>query len=149
MRNLSDSINEEKQMSKTIGYKRHSMREDRFEQQLQDVELDEVFEEVASGTTTDRAVFQQMLEFIKEGDTVIIHNLARLARVRSVLYTLIGMITERGVTLKFKAEELTLTGDMEDAASQLDEWQAQKFFGNGLGLLRETIKSGHGWRIYK
>jgi len=147
MRNLSDSINEEKQMSKTIGYKRHSMREDRFEQQLQDVELDEVFEEVAFGTTTDRAVFQQMLEFIKEGDTVIIHNLARLARVRSVLYTLIGMITERGVTLKFKAEELTLTGDMEDAASQLHEWEAQKF-GNGLGLIRETIKSGHGWRVY-
>ena len=134
-------------MSKTIGYKRHSMREDRFEQQLQDVELDEVFEEVAFGTTTDRAVFQQMLEFIKEGDTVIIHNLARLARVRSVLYTLIGMITERGVTLKFKAEELTLTGDMEDAASQLHEWEAQKF-GNGLGLIRETIKSGHGWRVY-
>jgi DNA invertase Pin-like site-specific DNA recombinase len=106
-------------MSKTIGYIRVSTIGQNSERQLADVKLDKVFEEKVSAKTMNRPKLQEMLEFIREGDTVIVHDISRLARNIKDLHELVETITERGVTLKFKKENLVFTGDKQDAMSNL------------------------------
>ena len=106
-------------MSKTIGYIRVSTIGQNSERQLADVKLDKVFEEKVSAKTMNRPKLQEMLEFIREGDTVIVHDISRLARNIKDLHELVETITALGVTLKFKKENLVFTGDKQDAMSQL------------------------------
>ena len=42
--------------------------------------IDKWFEEKASGKNTHRPAFQQMMDWVREGDTVFIHDLSRIAR---------------------------------------------------------------------
>ena len=106
-------------MSKTIGYIRVSTIGQNSERQLADVKLDKVFEEKVSAKTMNRPKLQEMLDFIREGDTVIVHDISRLARNIKDLHELVETITALGVTLKFKKENLVFTGDKQDAMSNL------------------------------
>ena len=87
---------------KTIGYIRVSTVGQNTERQLDGVSLDKVFEEKVSAKTMNRPKLNEMLEFIREGDTVIVHDISRLARNIKDLHELVERITEKGVTLKFK-----------------------------------------------
>ena len=42
--------------------------------------IDKWFIEKASGKNTDRPEFQKMLDWVREGDTIYIHDLSRIAR---------------------------------------------------------------------
>jgi len=106
-------------MSKTIGYIRVSTIGQNSERQLADVKLDKVFEEKVSAKTMNRPKLQEMLDFIREGDTVIVHDISRLARNIKDLHELVETITALGVTLKFKKENLVFTANKQDAMSQL------------------------------
>ena len=83
------------------------------------MKLDKVFEEKVSAKTMNRPKLQEMLDFIREGDTVIVHDISRLARNIKDLHELVETITALGVTLKFKKENLVFTGDKQDAMSNL------------------------------
>lgn len=104
---------------KTIGYIRVSTVGQNTERQLDGVSLDKVFEEKVSAKTMNRPKLNEMLEFIREGDTVIVHDISRLARNIKDLHELVERITEKGVTLKFKKESLVFTSDKKDSMSQL------------------------------
>ena len=104
---------------KTIGYKRVSVVSGNTERQLDGVELDRVFEEKVSAKTMNRPKLNEMLDFIREGDTVFVHDISRLARNIQDLHELVERITEKGVTLRFQKEGLAFTGDKKDAVSQL------------------------------
>jgi len=104
---------------KTIGYIRVSTVGQNTERQLDGVSLDKVFEEKVSAKTINRPKLNEMLEFIREGDTVIVHDISRLARNIKDLHELVERITEKGVTLKFKKESLVFTSDKKDSMSQL------------------------------
>lgn len=106
-------------MGKTIGYRRTSTISQSTERQLDGVDLDKVFEEKASAKTMNRPKLGEMLDYIREGDTIIVHDISRLARNIKDLHELVETITERGVTLKFKKENLVFTGDKEDPMSNL------------------------------
>lgn len=65
-----------------IGYARISSADQNLArqiEQLQSMRPDKIFEDKASGATTDRPAFLQMLEYIREGDTVIVCSMDRLA----------------------------------------------------------------------
>ncbi len=104
---------------KTIGYIRVSTVGQNSERQLEGVELDKVFEEKVSAKTINRPKLQELLEYIREGDTVVVHDISRLARNISDLHNLVEQINEKGATLQFKKEGLTFTGDKKDPMSQL------------------------------
>lgn len=104
---------------KTIGYIRVSTVGQNTERQLVGVELDKVFEEKVSAKTANRQQLKAMLEFIREGDTVVVHDISRLARNIRDLHDLVEQITAKGVTLKFNKEGLSFSGDKSDAMSQL------------------------------
>ena len=62
-----------------IGYKRVSTLEQNLDRQdFQDV--DKIFEEKTSGSTSNRPVLEEMIEFVREGDQIFVWSIDRLAR---------------------------------------------------------------------
>jgi DNA invertase Pin-like site-specific DNA recombinase len=54
---------------------------------------------------------QAALEFCREGDTLVIHSMDRLARNLTDLKTLVKSLTDRGIAVEFIHEHLTFTGE--------------------------------------
>ena len=63
-----------------IGYVRVSAFDQNVDRQLDGVALDKIFTNKASGKDVDRPQLEAMLSFIREGDTVVVHSMDRLAR---------------------------------------------------------------------
>jgi len=63
-----------------IGYIRVSSFDQNPERQLDQVPLDKVFTDKASGKDIKRPELEALLSFVREGDTVVVHNMDRLAR---------------------------------------------------------------------
>lgn len=94
--------------SAKIGYVRVSTVEQNTARQLVGITLDRVFEEkVSAKNIGNRPVLREMLGFIRDGDDLYVHSMARLARNLKDLLTLVTTITDKGVTLHFVKENLT------------------------------------------
>ncbi len=93
-----------------VGYKRVSTIVQNTERQLSGVEVDRLFEDKVSGKDTNRPQLQELIKYVREGDTVIIHSMDRLARNLIDLRKLINDFTGRGVAVQFIKEGLTFTG---------------------------------------
>ena len=104
---------------KKIGYIRVSTFHQNEDRQLASVDLDREFVEKASAKNSDRPILKEMLDYIREGDEVYIHDISRLARNIADLHNLVEEITDKGVTLRFMKESLTFTADKSDPMSQL------------------------------
>lgn len=94
-----------------IGYIRISSVGQNTERQLDGLQLDKKFEDKVSGKSTDRPKLQEMLEFVRDGDTVIVHSMDRLARNLDNLRRLVKILTRKGVSVEFVKEGLTFTGE--------------------------------------
>src|SRR5476651_2708973 len=94
-----------------IGYVRVSSLGQNTERQLEGVQIDRVFNDNVSGKDVNRPGLQEMLEFVREGDTVVVHSMDRLARNLDDLRRTVQALTKRGVTVEFQHEHLTFTGE--------------------------------------
>lgn len=89
-----------------IGYTRVSSADQNAERQLEGVEVDRVFADTTSGKDTNRQGLEEMLSYIREGDTVIVHSMDRLARNVDDLRQLVKQMLSKGVTVRFHKESL-------------------------------------------
>ncbi len=89
-----------------IGYVRVSTVEQNTARQLDGVELDKIFEDKCSGKNTDRPALKACLEYVREGDTLHVHEISRLARNMADLNRLVDELTAKGVAVKFHKEGL-------------------------------------------
>jgi DNA invertase Pin-like site-specific DNA recombinase len=94
-----------------IGYIRVSSEEQNPERQLEGEVLDRVFVERASGKDTKRPKLQEMLDYAREGDVVVVHSMDRLARNVDDLRRLVQTLTSDGIGVEFRKENLTFTGN--------------------------------------
>lgn len=60
------------------GYIRVSSEDQNTDRQLEGVDLDKTFTDRLSGKDVNRPELKRMLEFVREGDQVIIHSMDRL-----------------------------------------------------------------------
>jgi DNA invertase Pin-like site-specific DNA recombinase len=60
-----------------------------------------------------------MLEFVREGDTILVHSMDRLARNLDDLRHLVKDLTSKGVKIQFLKENLNFTGDDSPMANLL------------------------------
>ena len=67
--------------------------------QLDGVELDRVFTDIVSGKSAARPQLQALLAYVRDGDTVIVHSMDRLARNLDDLRRLVRELTRRGVAI--------------------------------------------------
>jgi DNA invertase Pin-like site-specific DNA recombinase len=102
-------------MSK-IGYTRvSSLDQSTDRQELGDIRI---FEDKASGKSTDRPALQEMLAYIREGDEVVVYSIDRLARNLRDLEDIIKEVNSKGASVTFLTEKLTFSGS-DDAMSTL------------------------------
>ena len=94
-----------------IGYVRVSSYDQNPERQLEGEQLDRVFTDKASGKNTKRPELDALLLFAREGDTVIVHSMDRLARNLDDLRRLVSDMTKRGIRIQFIKESMTFTGE--------------------------------------
>ena len=93
-----------------IGYVRVSSFDQNPERQLEQVPVDKLFTDKASGKDTRRPELERLLAFVREGDTVVVHSKDRLARNLDDLRRLVQGLTQRGVRIEFLKEHLTFRG---------------------------------------
>ena len=94
-----------------IGYVRVSSGDQNSERQLEHTQVDKVFTDEASGKDTQRPELDALLTFVREGDTVVVYSMDRLARNLDDLRRLVHKLTQRGVRIEFVKECLTFTGE--------------------------------------
>ena len=92
-----------------IGYIRVSSYDQNLERQLEGVPVDKVFEDKASGKDKKRPGLDALTEFVREGDTVVVHSLDRLARNLSDLLYIVQGFVLRGIAVEFVKENLKFT----------------------------------------
>jgi len=97
---------------KQVGYVRISTIKQNPERQLSDIKLDITFTDHASGKDTNRPKLQEMLNYIRDGDTVIVHSMDRLARNLDNLRKLIQEITAKHAQIIFIKEGLEFTSSI-------------------------------------
>jgi DNA invertase Pin-like site-specific DNA recombinase len=94
-----------------VGYIRVSSYGQNTDRQLVGIELDKAFEEKASAKDTKRPQLQACLEWLREGDTLHVHSIDRLARNLEDLLNLVKQLTSKGVTVNFHKENLVFDGN--------------------------------------
>ncbi len=98
-------------LGQRLGYVRVSSFEQQPDRQLDGLALDRVFTDHASGKDTQRPQLAALLRFAREGDTVVVHSMDRLARNVDDLRRIVQRETKRGVRVQFVKENLTFTGE--------------------------------------
>lgn len=100
-----------------VGYARVSTLGQSLEVQrekLKGVGVDKLFEEKRSGVDANRPALKQCLEYLREGDTMVISRIDRLARSAEDLLRIVRELDGKGVTLRV----LDQTIDTRDAAGK-------------------------------
>ena len=93
-----------------IGYVRVSSYDQNEGRQLEHLDADRTFTDKASGKDTDRPSCRP-LAYAREGDTIVVHSMDRLARNVDDLRRIVQQQTKRGIKVQFIKENLTFTGD--------------------------------------
>lgn len=124
-----------------IGYVRVSTFDQNPERQLDQVPVDRVFTDKASGKDVQRPALDDLLAFAREGDTVVVHSMDRLARNLDDLRRIVQQLTQRGVYVTFIKESLTFTGE-DSPMAQLMLSVMGAFAEFERALLRERQREG-------
>jgi DNA invertase Pin-like site-specific DNA recombinase len=124
-----------------IGYIRVSTFDQNPEHQLEDVDVDRIFSDKASGKDVRRPQLKALMDFVRDGDTVIVHSMDRLACNLDDLRRIVQTLTERGVCIEFRKEQLSFTGE-ESPMAKLMLSVMGAFAEFERALLRERQREG-------
>ena len=94
-----------------VGYIRVSSIDQNPQRQLEGMNLDRVFTDKASAKDTNRPQLKALLTFVRDGDTIVVHSMDRLARNLEDLRKIVQTQTRRGVRVEFVKEGLSFSGE--------------------------------------
>lgn len=95
-----------------VGYARVStvtQNEDRQMEALKKYGCEKIFLDKLSGKDTKRPELQKMMDFVREGDTVIVTEFSRFSRSTKDLLSLVEQLTEKNVEFKSLKENVDTT----------------------------------------
>jgi len=95
-----------------VGYARVSTQDQTPQMQLDALkvaECEKVFEEKASGAQRDRPQLMAALDYVREGDTIVVWKLDRLARSTKQLIETVELLEERSIGFRSLTEEIDTT----------------------------------------
>jgi DNA invertase Pin-like site-specific DNA recombinase len=103
-----------------IAYKRVStLIQNTDRQSFDGYEIDKTFEDKASGKDKNRPQLKACMEYLREGDTLLVHSIDRLARSLQDLNSIIKDLTDKGVIIKFITENLEFKKDYNNYVNEL------------------------------
>ena len=95
-------VEEREQRGTRIGYTRVSTVSQTLDQQneaLTAANVTKTFSDIMSGARDDRPGLAALMEYVREGDTVVVWKLDRLGRNTLHILETVQTLTDRGVTL--------------------------------------------------
>ena len=95
-----------------VGYVRCSTIEQNEARQLKMMEeqqAEKLFIDKASGKSTDRAAFKEMMGFVRAGDIVVVESISRIARNTRDLLSIVSDLTARQVEFVSLKENIDTT----------------------------------------
>lgn len=95
-----------------IGYIRISTTDQntaRQEVMMKELGAEQIFIDKMSGKNTDRPELKRMMNFVREGDVVIVESISRFARNTKDLLELVDQLTEKQVEFISKKEAIDTT----------------------------------------
>lgn len=101
-----------------VGYVRVSSLDQNPERQLEELkslQVEKIFIDKQSGKDIERPELQKMLNFVREGDVLVVHSLDRLARNLADLLTMVQELTDREVSVRFVNEKLDFDAGKESS----------------------------------
>ncbi|MDU2094788.1 MAG: recombinase family protein [Clostridium perfringens] len=133
-----------------VGYIRVSTKEQntiRQEKIMSDLGVDRVYIEKVSGATKEREQLKLMIDFVREGDTVIVESISRFARNTKDLLELTEILDKKGVQFISKKETIdtsTPTGKFMltvfGAVAQLERDYIKERQAEGIAIAKEQGK---------
>jgi DNA invertase Pin-like site-specific DNA recombinase len=106
MKNLESGsrviTNDEAEDKTKVGYIRVSTADQNEERQIENMKhlnLYKIYIEKISAKDTNRPFLKQMLDYVREGDTIYINDFSRLARSNQDLLNIISLLENKGVKL--------------------------------------------------
>ena len=135
-----------------VAYIRVSTEEqhlDRQREALKQYRIERWYEEKISGKNMDRPKLKEMMDFIREGDIVYIHDFSRLARSTKDLLEILDRLKEKKVTLVSNKESFdtsTATGKlMLTMIAAINEFERQNILERQAEGIAQAKKKG----VYK
>lgn len=108
------------QKGQVIGYVRVSSRDQNLTRQVEALGVvDKLFQDQVTGSTRDRPGLAQLLDYVREGDTLRVTSMDRLARDLRDLQHLVDHLVRGGVSVEFLTEGLVYKPGKADALSNL------------------------------
>lgn len=95
-----------------IGYVRVSTIEQNVDLQIDELQkagCEKIFRDKVSGVKTERPGLQEALEFLREGDSLVVWRLDRLGRSLKHLIETVGELEERGIGFRSLQESIDTT----------------------------------------
>lgn len=103
-------------MGQRIGYRRVSSIVQSTERQLEGIKLDKTYEDKLSGKDVNRPQLKAATDYCRDGDTLVVHSLDRLARNTEDLLRIVRELNAKGVTVEFVKNGMTFAaGKTKDA----------------------------------
>jgi DNA invertase Pin-like site-specific DNA recombinase len=102
----------------TVGYARVSTQDQNLDAQLHlltEAGVDKAFQEKASGVKEDRPQLTALMDYVRDGDTVVVCKLDRIARSTKHLLTIADTLEKKGVeflVLNINLDTSTPTGKL-------------------------------------
>lgn len=100
--------------SMEIGYARVSTQQQSLERQIDalteaGIDPDRIYTDKMSGARDDRPGLEALLNYVREGDTVVVSSLDRLGRSLSGIVRTVETLRDRGVNLRSLKESIDTT----------------------------------------
>lgn len=125
-----------------IGYVRVSSADQNIGRQLTEIDLDQVFEDKASGKNRDRPELARCINHLRAGDTLHVHSIDRLARDLKDLQGIVDDLTQKGVTVNFHKEKLIFEASSSNPMQTLMFQMLGAFAEFERTLIRERQREG-------
>ncbi|WP_028582328.1 recombinase family protein [Desulfogranum japonicum] len=130
-------------MAPNVGYIRVSTSEQNTDRQLDGINIDKMFEEKVSGKDMKRPQLQDLLNYVREGDHVHVHELSRLGRSVIDLHKIVNELLDRGVTVTFHKENMTFVpGKQADPIQELMFGMLANFAQFERSLIKQRQREG-------
>lgn len=103
MKDENDGVTSEIELKSYVGYARVSTAEQNLDLQieaLQKIGCLKIFTDIASGAKSDRPGLEEALNYLREGDTLVVWKLDRLGRSLAHLLQVIESLSQRNIQFK-------------------------------------------------
>ena len=102
----------------TVGYIRVSSKGQNTARQLANIKLDKEFVDMVTGCNKDRDGLNECMQYLRQGDTLVVDSIDRLARNLLHLQEIVNNLIAKGVSVRFIKENLSF-GGFKDPMSNL------------------------------